>query len=443
MGNHSNTNIFPALSDHRGLRFFIVFMLYVAQGAPIGIFFFAIPAWLAANGAGALEVGGYLSATSLPWTLKFVNGFLVDRFTFLPMGRRKIWLIGAQAAMVFLLVMFAIANPGASNIAALSGFSFGLMIATTYQDVAVDGLAVDLIPDDERARANGFMFGGQSIGIAAGAAFTGSAIVTIGFTAAMLSNAGFIAAVLFLIVLVRERPGERLLPWTRGSISKQSAQVQLKAWKPLYVQIWSSMISRDCAYHVIAQISMGAVYGFFIGVMPLIAMNMGGWTDAGFSTLSGLANLVAGALGVCVFGYMADKIGSRITTIAGACVLSTLTGVFWLFKPVWDASLTIQTATIILASVLIAVRVAICASAMRICSPKVAATQFTLFLALTNLGITASSAMLGPLEAIGGYDAILAALIVAGLTCAGAMYRCNEKVVEQRLMMENGVAIVS
>ena len=135
----------PAISQYRTLRLFTVFILYVAQGAPIGVFFFAVPAWLAMNGASPLAIGGFLSATSLPWTLKFVNGFIMDRFTFLPMGRRRIWLIGAQSIMVAGLILLALINPGAADIAALSAFSFLIMSATTFQDVAIDGMAVDLV----------------------------------------------------------------------------------------------------------------------------------------------------------------------------------------------------------------------------------------------------------------------------------------------------------
>ena len=99
------------LERSRALRFFMVFILYVAQGVPIGLFWFAIPAWMAANGASAESVGLVLSLTAAPWTLKFFNGFIMDRYTFLPMGRRRIWLIGAQIVMVLCLILCAILVP--------------------------------------------------------------------------------------------------------------------------------------------------------------------------------------------------------------------------------------------------------------------------------------------------------------------------------------------
>ena len=50
----------------RRLRFFTVFILYVAQGVPIGLFWFAIPAWLAASGASTADVASVAAMTALP-----------------------------------------------------------------------------------------------------------------------------------------------------------------------------------------------------------------------------------------------------------------------------------------------------------------------------------------------------------------------------------------
>ena len=155
----------PALSESRTLRLFAVFLLYVAQGVPIGLFWFAIPAWMAANGASAADVAYVLGLTALPWSLKFVNGFIMDRYTFLAMGRRRVWLIGAQLVLIASLLAAAAISPAASDIWLLGAIGFAVNAATTFQDVAVDGLAVDIMEEEERSRASGMMFGGQSIGM--------------------------------------------------------------------------------------------------------------------------------------------------------------------------------------------------------------------------------------------------------------------------------------
>src|SRR5688500_8388681 len=86
----------PAMSAGRTPRLYPVCIFHVAQGVPIGLFWFAIPAWMAANGATAVDIAYVLGLTALPWSLKLVNGFIMDRYTFLAMGRRRVWIIGAQ-----------------------------------------------------------------------------------------------------------------------------------------------------------------------------------------------------------------------------------------------------------------------------------------------------------------------------------------------------------
>ncbi len=426
----------PAISEYQTLRFLAVFLLYVAQGAPIGVFYFAIPAWLAMNGASPLEIGGFLGATVLPWTLKFVNGFIMDRFTYLPMGRRRAWLIGAQSVMALGLILMALVDPSPSQIGTLSLFAFCIMTATTFQDVAVDGMAVDLIPDDERARTNGLMFGGQSIGIAAGTAFAGFAIASIGFPGAMIGNAAFVVVVLMIMVVFRERPGERLLPWTAGVPSAESAARQAGTWWPLIKSVWKAMVTRDAGLLAVAQIATGLLYGFYVGAMPLIAIRIGGWDDAEFSALSGSANLLAGILGVVVIGFIADRLGSRPTTLLAFGLMGGAAAIYWMARPVWAADLAIQIAALAFLSLYTLAQIAICASAMKVCSLKVAATQFTLFMAIANLGITLASASLGPIEALGGYPAVLAAMILVAAVGAGAIYLFNENAMKQRVLDE-------
>ena len=54
------------------------------------------------------------------------------------------------------------------------------------------------------------MFGGQSIGVAAATALSGFAIARLGPAAAYLLSASFIGAITLYMLLLTERPGERL-----------------------------------------------------------------------------------------------------------------------------------------------------------------------------------------------------------------------------------------
>ena len=74
----------PALSQHKTLRYFNFIALYIAQGIPEGMLFFAIPAWMAANGKTPGEIGSFVAVCGLPWSFKIVVAPLMDRFSYLP-----------------------------------------------------------------------------------------------------------------------------------------------------------------------------------------------------------------------------------------------------------------------------------------------------------------------------------------------------------------------
>ncbi|NRA91713.1 MAG: hypothetical protein HRU26_03350, partial [Psychroserpens sp.] len=51
-------------------RYFSFSALYIAQGIPEGILFFAMPAWLAMNGKPATEIAAFISICLIPWSFK-------------------------------------------------------------------------------------------------------------------------------------------------------------------------------------------------------------------------------------------------------------------------------------------------------------------------------------------------------------------------------------
>ena len=424
----------PTIVEHKGLRGLLVFSLYFAQGLPIGIFMFALPAWLAANGASAVQVGALVSAATLPWSLKFVNGFIMDRFAWLPMGRRRPWLIGAQLLIVAELILFAILSPAVGDLWLLSIFAFGVNLATTFQDVAIDGMAVDLVPGSERARINGFMFGGQSIGIWAGTAGTGILLASFGLTTAMLTNAAIVAIVLMLIVVFRERPGEKMLPWSPGEAASENLARHATAWKPLIVTTFRELVRPDSLKLIAGLFLLGSIYGTYLGVQPLVATGPGGWTDAGFSSLSGTGNLLAGILGVLLFGYVADQITPRRSAMTGALGMALLSVAFIAASAYWGTRMIVITFVLAHLSMYLLVQISLCSIAMGRCNPTVSATQFTLYMAMSNMGISASAALLGVLDALGGYYAMYAAIatsaaliVVACIVFRSAYVRDGER----------------
>lgn len=408
-----------ALTEHQTLRFLVVFILYLAQGLPIGLFYFALPSWQAQNGASAAAVGGVLALTSLPWSLKLINGVIMDRFAFLAMGRRRPWIIAAQGSIIAGLLAMALVNPGALDAALLGVFGLTINIATSFQDVAVDGLAVDVLPESEHGRANGFMFGGQALGIATGASLSGSLITAYGLPVAVSALAGLVAAILLVVLVLRERPGERLLPWTIGAAASANLDRQLGSFAAIVHTLYVSMADRPTLLAVLALFLAGATYGLMIGLLPLHGVRSLGWTDDTYANWAGQANLVAGLMGVFVFGFLTEWLGARRTFMLAMGAMACAGVAFlWLLPTVQGPGLLIGAIFAFIAFDNLRT-VSGSALAMRLCVPAVAATQFSLMMAVANLGISAASAGLGTLDALGGIPAMLVTLAIMGVASAG------------------------
>ncbi len=132
------------------------------------------------------------------------------------MGRRRPWVLGAQIGIVLALLLIAVVAPDPeSSYMLLAGLGFCANAFGAIQDVAVDGMAIDILEEDERARANAFMFGGQVIGISGSSALGSVALEQFGLGTAALILAVFVALIMLVPLTLREREGERLVPWSK------------------------------------------------------------------------------------------------------------------------------------------------------------------------------------------------------------------------------------
>ena len=401
------------LVDSRRLRLFTLFFLYVAQGVPIGLFWFAIPTWMATNGADAADVGYVLGLTALPWTLKLVNGFIMDRYTWLAMGRRRVWIVGAQMTMIVLLIGAAALAPQASDIVLLGMAGFLVNMATTFQDVAVDGLAVDIMEEDERARASGMMFGGQSIGMALSTALTGMAIARMGPSAAYLLAAGFIAMVTLYVLSLRERAGERRLPWSEGKAHARNLAIHVGAWGPIFRNTFRSMMLPASLLFLPVLLARGVHYGVFTGVTPLIGTGEVGWDEESITGLVGTAQLVSGIVGLTIGGWMGDYFGAKKSTIAAFAMFLVVSLLMLVGTAYWSEPSVF--AAFVFSWIILDILITVVALpiSMRLCDPTVAATQFTLYMATSNFGISIGAWVLALSGQLGGLPGMFAVVFAA------------------------------
>ncbi len=207
-----------SLASSRSARFSTLCALYFAQGVPWGFITIAIVAHLSERGVSQQETGLLISLCLFPWTFKFLWGPIIDSFQLPALGLRRPWIVFAQLMMAATLLAASTNGEltAASTLTLLGWVFFIHNCFASLQDVATDALALDLLEPWERGRVNGFMWASKLVGTSVGGAVMATVIARWGFTAGLRAQSGLILLIMLLPLLLRERAGERLLPWTAG-----------------------------------------------------------------------------------------------------------------------------------------------------------------------------------------------------------------------------------
>ena len=407
----------PSLAASRRIRLFAFTSFYIAQGLPIGLITVAMPAWLASAGASAGEVAGFVAISTLPWGFKLFAGPLMDRFRFPSLGGRRPWVMLAQAGLVISLAVLAVIGGAAEDVAFLTWSCFVVNSFAAVQDVAVDGMAIDVLPENERGRANALMAFGQVAGYAGSGALCGWALVSHGlsFTAALLVIG--VAAIFLVAVLLRERDGEKLLPWTEGSVQHEEHLLQT-SWKAIFLNLLRVLVLPMSLLLMLVTLCWRLSDGIFITAIPVLLTQEFGWDSSDYSTWYSNASLVSAAAGI-LLGPFIDRHGAHRFFIAGflACFATylalALTVDRWDDPSVWIAGMFAVNLSIQV------IFVSFIALHMSICWPKVAATQFAIYMAWSNLARSFGASAYGELSThlAPGQET----LIMAGLSLGGAV----------------------
>lgn len=406
----------PVLAERRRWRAVVLFALYLAQGVPEGLLYVAVPAWLASNGATAAEIGSFIGIILLPWSFKLINGVLMDRFVFAEMGRRRPWIIGSQLVLVAAMVVLSFQAPQAGDLWLLSLGGFAINMAAAFQDVAIDGMAIDIVPADERGTANGLMWGGKTLGIAGSAILCGVLIADWGFAAAVLAPALIIFLILLLPLLLRERAGERLLPWTAG---RADAATPAPPRLARLVMTLAAVMWRPANLLLAGGIFVAfAAYGLKTALVPVFAVQDLGWDQRAFTQLAGAADIAGGLFGIAASGWIADRLGHGPAVMLSLLLLAALHGTMALAAPLWPHAAVFAVYFVAHALLFVLLSVSVYARAMAACAPLVAATQFSAFMAMLNLGTSFGAQQLGLVQQGFGSAGVFGA--AAGL-CLAAM----------------------
>lgn len=419
----------PNLLDTTRGRLAAFFFLYMTEGIPLGFAATAVATQLRRQDVGPAEIGAFVASFYLPWAFKWAFGPIVDVFAIERLGRRRGWIIGTQILMAAtLLATVTLDLPGQLGL-----FTVILLAHNTFgaiQDVAIDALACSTLQEHERGTANGMMFAGAAIGQLVG----GSGVLFLmgytGFQPTFFFVAGCILAVTAFVVLPMREAAAAARPSAQGSRLRAAG----REMRDFAVNSFRSFLG-----------TRGAFSGLLMSLLPPGAMCLGlslqsnlavelGLSDDRVAALNAWSSFVS-AVAMVAGGYLSDRFGRRrMLSIYIACIalpvlylMGMLEQYGWIMPVNPGAANRPEVPAALVTALWIAVlvysvfnglmygtRSAIC---MDVTNPRVAATQFTAYMALMNLTISYSAAWQGIAVEAWGYPRTMLIDAIFGLAC--------------------------
>lgn len=126
--------------------------------------------------------------------------------------------------------------------------------------------------------------------------------------------------------------------------------------------------------------------GGFEAFHPVLYTQTGGWSLTDYTNFSSTLGLATGLTGLIVGGWLVDAIGPQRSALGAACVGVLLLAGFGGVSHLWAESWLLVGFGAAMEFVALFYAIAMIPICMRMCSPAVAATQFTIYMAIGNFG---------------------------------------------------------
>ena len=151
--------------------YLLLFSLYWAQGLPVGFMTHALPVILRAQGVSLAQIGGF-GLLMLPWSIKIFWAPWVDRFGHAAFGHYRSWIIPTQLLSVVVLTGLSFLPIQALNqpeyLLAFFVALLSMNLVGATQDIATDGLAVNMLHSQQQHWGNTFQVIGSRLGFIVG-----------------------------------------------------------------------------------------------------------------------------------------------------------------------------------------------------------------------------------------------------------------------------------
>ena len=418
---------FPDLLASKNGRLATFFLLYMTEGIPLGFTATAVATQMRRQGLGPEAIGLFVASLYAPWAWKWVAGPFVDTFSSDRFGRRRLWIFLMQLGMVgSLLAAYNVDFVGNLKLFTMLIFIHNAFGAT--QDVAIDALAVQVLPEGERGAANGFMFGGASVGQTIGGSLALALTAYMPFKMTFfVVSAVILLVTVFVVLPLREKAG----PPRVVEAGSKLAAVGRSLWQFVVDALRAFFGSRAAFVGLLSAILPAGAYALGLALQSNLAVELG-MDDNAVASLNVWSTVIFAVF--CIAGgRISDRFGRRrtlgifvaATAIPTAYLAWHMQQAGWIHSIAANAPnrptppaglLTVFWIAVLTYNVFQGLYYGIrSALFMDITTPAVAATQFTAYMALQNLAIQYSAVWQGMTIVRWGYPKTLLLDCIVGV----------------------------
>ena len=397
--------------------------LYVAQGIPWGFITVTFVTYLAVEGVSAGQLAFLLTLGTLPWSVKFLWGPIIDRYQFPEMGKRRPWILIAQSGMIVVLSSMLLIPNMSSNVTIVGIMFLVYNVFTALQDVSTDALAVDVLEPHEFEKVNSYMFTSKAVGGIIGGAGLGTIIGFVGIKGAIVLQIPILIVIMLVPLFMTERPGEKLYPWSESTARNKTMDVPEQTnFTEIFNKIKIAFSFRSSQLGILLSLVMSLSF-FLIPVLPLLFVRELGWTEEQFNATKGGVILIVTMLGYMAGGQLGKLFGGKAIIIYSAFSTALITTFWGMNESLWSNGLFMMTVWSLQTFVWAMVSINIYSLMMRITWTEVGGTQFTGYMAMMNLSAIIGYQLTAPLAARFDYSTLFyIAAVLETVVILGAMF---------------------
>lgn len=290
------------------LRLAILASLYVVQGLPFGFQATALPVLLRRQDT-SLEAIGFAGALALPWMLKLLWAPLLDAYYVKRIGRRRSWILPLSALLAGSAFAASFLDPR-TQLVPLLALVFVMNLVAATMDIAVDGLAIDLLAPHELGPGNAAQVGGFKIGMIASGGILLAFVRELGWQGFFAIMAGIVAIVWLSSLFWREPEEDR----SRGELPVRIREVMKVLFASARAPGFGYVLAFIATYKLGESIADAMFKPFLVDR---------GYDDAQIGLWVGTWGMIASLLGSLAGGFARRRI-PLITAIAIVASLRAL-----------------------------------------------------------------------------------------------------------------------